>query len=71
MVLNTILLTTQARGQAAELAEVARREAVAPLQAELLSIKAAFEELQETHQVEVPAPTALCPKVQVPGSPPM
>ena len=50
----------QARGQAAELAEVARKEAVAPLQAELLSIKAAFEELQETHQVEVPA-TALCP----------
>ena len=51
----------QARGQAAELAEVARREAVAPLQAELLSIKAAFEELQETHQVEVPALQLISP----------
>ena len=45
----------QARSQAAELAEVARREALAPLQAELLSIKAAFEELLETHQMEVRA----------------
>lgn len=47
--------TAQARSQAAELAEVARREAVAPLQAELSSIKAAFEELLETHQMGVHA----------------